>query len=155
MRFQIEALPADTFQDLFDMSDEERAGHNAQLVRIEEANSAPCRISLEDALPGEEVILAPYEHQSAHSPFRAAGPIFVRRGAAQAHPAAGEIPGALVRRLLSIRAYDRNHEMVDADVVEGEALEGLVGRFFERPETLYLHAHYARRGCYAARIVRV
>ena len=155
MRFQIEALPPGTFQSLFDVGDEERARYNAQLIRVEETNSTPCRISLEDARPGEEVILAPYEHQGAQSPFHASGPIFVRRGVAQAHLAPGEVPAQLARRLLSVRAYDRNHEMVDAEVVEGGALEALIARFLDRRDTLYLHAHYARRGCYAARIVRI
>lgn len=27
-------------------------------------------------------------------------------------------------------------------------------RFFSNPAVAYLHAHYAKRGCYAARIVR-
>lgn len=154
MSFQIEALPANTLQALFGMSDEERIAHRARLVRVEEAYAAPCRISLEDASPGEQLILAPFDHQPAQSPYRASGPIFVRKGVARAKPAPGEVPDALRRRLISLRAYDLNHEMIDAEVVDGKALEGLIARFFAQPETAYLHAHYARRGCYAARIER-
>jgi hypothetical protein len=44
--------------------------------------------------------------------------------------------------------------MRDADVVEGVALENLVGRFFADPEVAFLHVHNARRGCYACRIDR-
>ena len=36
-------------------------------------------------------------------------------------------------------------------VVEGREVEGLIERCFERPDVAYLHAHFARRGCFAAR----
>ena len=45
--------------------------------------------------------------------------------------------------------------MVDADVVDGQVLAGLIERFFGNPDVAYLHAHYAKRGCYAARIDRL
>ena len=44
--------------------------------------------------------------------------------------------------------------MVDADLVEGRDIEDLVARFLSNPQVVYLHAHYAKRGCYAARIER-
>jgi hypothetical protein len=45
--------------------------------------------------------------------------------------------------------------LVDADVVEGGALESIVERLFAGPNAAYLHAHYAKHGCFAARIDRV
>jgi hypothetical protein len=44
--------------------------------------------------------------------------------------------------------------MVDADVVEGTGLAPLIERFFTNPAVRYAHAHFARRGCYAALIER-
>jgi hypothetical protein len=44
--------------------------------------------------------------------------------------------------------------MVDGDLVDGGEAESLVGRFFADPSVAYIHAHYARRGCYAGRIER-
>ena len=44
--------------------------------------------------------------------------------------------------------------MIDADVSEGEATAALIERLLANPEASYLQAHYARRGCYAARIER-
>jgi hypothetical protein len=55
---------------------------------------------------------------------------------------------------MSLRAFDRDDLMVDADVVVGREIEGVIGRFFADPRVAYLHAHYAKRGCYAARIDR-
>jgi hypothetical protein len=57
-------------------------------------------------------------------------------------------------RLLAIRAFDRDGMMVDAEIAEGRAVEPLLVQWLERPGVAYLHAHYARRGCFAARIER-
>ena len=45
--------------------------------------------------------------------------------------------------------------MVDADLVPGGELAALIRRYFEDPRIAYLQAHYAKRGCYAARVDRV
>jgi len=154
VKFRIEALPAQTLQSLFTMSEPERAAHNAQLVTVEEPGSTPCRISLQDAEPGEEVILASFTHQAAHSPYHASGPIFVRRDVAQARLEPGEVPLQLKSRLISLRAYDRSDRIIQADVINGAELHEHAARFLADPAAHYLHAHFARYGCYAARIVR-
>jgi hypothetical protein len=64
------------------------------------------------------------------------------------------IPEVMRIRPISLRAFDAKNEMVDADVVDGAQLEGVIERFFARDEVGYLQAHYAKRGCYAARIDR-
>jgi hypothetical protein len=154
MSFLIEALAEDAFQSLFALDGQALAALGAARVRVVAENSAPCRISLQDAPPGEDVILASHEHQSAASPYRARGPIFVRRGVARADPQPGEVPEALRRRPLSIRAYDVGGVMLDADLTDGAEAESSIERLLARPDTAYLHAHFARRGCYAAKIVR-
>jgi hypothetical protein len=44
--------------------------------------------------------------------------------------------------------------IVEAEVVEGNVIEPLIDRYFERSDVAYLHLHYARRGCYACRVDR-
>jgi hypothetical protein len=44
--------------------------------------------------------------------------------------------------------------MVDADLISGDDLKPTIERLFANPEAAYIHAHYAKRGCYAARIDR-
>jgi hypothetical protein len=44
--------------------------------------------------------------------------------------------------------------MVDADLIDGADLATAAERMLASPEVAYLHAHYAKRGCYAARIER-
>jgi hypothetical protein len=65
------------------------------------------------------------------------------------------VPDYLARRLLSIRAYDQAGMMLEADVVDGKELSPMIDRMFAIEGVDYLHAHFARRGCYAARIDRV
>jgi hypothetical protein len=79
----------------------------------------------------------------------------VREGAEQTYNRIGEIPEVLRVRLLSVRGFDDAGLMVDADVVDGRELEGVIERFFGNPKMAYLQVHFAKRGCYAARIERV
>ena len=64
------------------------------------------------------------------------------------------IPPALARRTLSLRGFDAGHMMVEADLTEGRDAAALIEQFFANPAVVYIHAHYARRGCYAALIER-
>jgi hypothetical protein len=57
-------------------------------------------------------------------------------------------------RLLSLRAYDASGQMLDADVVQGRDCDALIRQLFENPDVAYIHAHNAKRGCYAGRIDR-
>jgi hypothetical protein len=109
---------------------------------------------MRDAEVGERLLLVNYTHQPADTPYRASHAIFVREGAEQAYRAVGEVPEVMRRRLISLRAFDAAGMMVDADVAEGEALEPLIARLLADPKAAYLHAHYARFGCFAARIDR-
>jgi Protein of unknown function (DUF1203) len=152
MPFRISGLPAEPFQHLFALSDEALKRHGA--VRRTAADSGyPCRIGLTDAKAGDEVILVNYEHQDADTPYRARHAIYVRAGE-QRYDAVGEIPEQLRKRLLSVRAFDAAGMMLDADVTEGRELETLIDRLFADRAVAYLHLHYARPGCYAARVDR-
>jgi hypothetical protein len=110
----------------------------------------PCRVSLADAAPGEELVLLHHVHHDVASPYRAAGPIYVRRAARAAARFVDEVPEMLQRRLLSVRAYDGNGDLVAAEVAPGGELAALIARWFERAEIAYLHVHNARPGCFAA-----
>jgi uncharacterized protein DUF1203 len=65
------------------------------------------------------------------------------------------VPAQQRTRLLSVRGYDADGIMVDAEVAEGTELETLIERMFGRSDVAFLHAHNARRGCYSCRIDRV
>ena len=154
MGFQVIGLAAEPFRPLFGMSDAELGQRGVQRVQVEAKPGAPCRITLDDAEIGESVLLLNYEHQPAETPYRSRHAIFVRERVEAARPAAGEVPPALARRLLSVRAFDGDHLMTDADVVDGSEAGALFERLLADPAVAYLHAHYARRGCFAARVER-
>jgi hypothetical protein len=153
--FRISALPLEPFVPLFPLSDAELASHGGLHYVADKKPGFPCRVSLLDAEPGERVILVPFPHHAVDSPYRASGPIFVREGAKQAMLAVNEVPQSVRGRLLSIRAYDADGLMVDAEVADGRELEGQIERFFASPNVAYLHLHNARPGCYSCRVDRV
>ena len=153
MAYAVTSLPAEPFAPLFAMDDEGLAARGARRVVADAPLGFPCRVSLDDAAPGETLILVNYEHQPAATPFRASHAVFVREGV---EPVAtvDAMPPALRRRLLSLRAFDADHMMIAADIVEGVDAGTLIARMFADPNIAYLHAHYAKWGCYAARIDR-
>ena len=154
MSFQIHALSPAPFAPLFAMSDDELRSRLATRITVDAKPGYPCRVSLADAEIGETVILVNFEHQPADSPYRASHAIFVREHAGQAFPAAGSVPEALASRLISVRAFDDKHFLVNADVVDGSRLSESIPAMFQDPEVAYLHLHHAKPGCFAARVTR-
>ena len=121
---------------------------------VDHAPGFPDRIELRDLEPGETALLLNYTHQPADTPFRASHAIFVREGADAAYDAVDHIPDVIRIRPISLRAFDASHMMVEAELVDGSDMDAAIRRLFARPGVDYLHAHYATRGCYAARIDR-
>lgn len=154
MDFRIAGLSPVPFAHLAALPDAELARHRALRRICDGKPGFPCRVSLEDAEPGERVLLLNYEHLPVDSPYRASHAIYVREGAREPFDRTNEIPPALRERLLAVRAFDANGLMVDAEIVEGREAEALVRRFLALEGVAYLHAHFARRGCFAARIDR-
>jgi Protein of unknown function (DUF1203) len=153
MHFRIRGLPAQPFDELFAVSDEQLVTRRAMRVVVDQAHGYPCRISLTDAEPGQSVILLNYEHHPVDSPFRSSYAIYIREGEQQ-YDEIDLVPDQLRRRLLSVRGFDQRGMLRDADVAQGTALEPLIERLFNDENIAYLHIHMARPGCYAARVDR-
>jgi hypothetical protein len=154
MSFQIRPLPRADFAELFGLSDEVLAARGVVVRTADAKPGFPCRVSLEDAEPGERVLLVNYEHQPADTPFRSRYAVYVRDGAQQARPAPGEVPELLRSRVLSVRAFDGEGMLIGADLCEGTALEPMIERLLADPAAACLHLHYAKPGCFAARVDR-
>jgi uncharacterized protein DUF1203 len=151
MSFRISGLPAEPFAGLFNLSDDELKARGA-VRRIASSNS-PCRISLTDAQPGDELLLVNYEHHAVDSPYRMRFAVYVRRGEEQ-YDAIDQIPEQLRSRTLAVRAFDANAMMVGYELVDGRDVEPAIERLFASADAAYLHVHYAAPGCYAARVDR-
>lgn len=154
MSFRITGLPAESFADLRGLDDAALAARGVRRVVADAFPGYPCRITLEDASPGEALLLLNWTHLDGDTPYRGNGPIFVRENALQAFDAVDEVPLQQRRRTLSVRAYDAAGFMRHGRVVEGESLSAQIGELFDDPDVAFLHVHNAARGCYAARVDR-
>jgi len=153
MSFRVRGLSPEPFRKYFAISDEELRALGARRV-VADDNGFPCRVSLGHAKAGEELILLNFEHLPVESPYRSRHAIYVARDSREAFDGVDTVPEVMRTRLLSVRAFDRDHMIVDADVVEGKDAAALFERLLANPEAEYLHVHNAKRGCYSARVER-
>jgi hypothetical protein len=154
MAFRITGLSPAPFRGLFGLPDDELAKQGVKRYVADKAPGFPCRVEMRDAEPGETLLLLNHVCQPADTPYRATHAIFVREGAAAVYDRVDEVPAVMRARLLSLRAYDAGGMMLDADVVEGAAIEPLIARLLANADVSYIHAHNAKRGCYSGRIDR-
>ena len=154
MSFRITGLPAEKFASLFFLSDPELAERGAvRQIADDRRPGYPCRISLTDSQPGDELILVNYEHHPVASPYRMRFAVYVRKGE-ETYDAVDDIPEQLRSRTLAVRGFDANAMMVGWELVEGHDLKDAIERRFADPNAAYLHIHFAAPGCYAARVDR-
>lgn len=152
--FQIVALEYRDFAHLFQLPDAQLQALGVIRTVATADSGFPCRVSLQDAARGDELLLLPYEHQAVASPYRASGPIFVRRDAVAATLPADELPPCVIGRLISLRAYDHADMMVAASVVDGAELGTSIEQQFSDPAIAYIHLHNAKPGCFSCKAVR-
>lgn len=154
MAFRITGLSPEPFRHLFGLPESELAKRGVKRCVVDAVPGYPDRIEMRDALPGETVLLLNHVCQPADTPYRASHAIFVREGAKRAYDAVDEVPAVMRTRLLSLRAFDADGMMRDAEVVEGTAIEEVIARMFADPKVSYIHAHNAKPGCFSGRIDR-
>ena len=156
MTFQISGLNPQQFSHLFLLDDKELAARGIDRHIADEAPAYPCRVSMEDAEIGEELLLLNFVHLKTASAYQANGPIFVSRKAKETRVFIDQLPPMLshAHRLFSVRAFDSTDRMIDAEVASGVQLQALLENFLHNPKVGYLQVHFARRGCFAARVDR-
>jgi hypothetical protein len=153
-RFQLSGIEHGQFEHLFLLADDELKELGALRRRATESPGFPCRVSLQDAEVGEELLLLPYLHQPTASPYRASGPIFIRRNATQRILDVGEVPAYVTRRQISVRVYDSSDMMVDATVCDGPAVASELDHHFSNTAAAYIHLHNAKQGCFSCLAAR-
>jgi Protein of unknown function (DUF1203) len=154
MHFRIRGLPAEQFAPLFSLSDEELAATGAVRRIADDRNPGyPCRVSLTDSNPGDELILVNYEHHAVDSPYRMRFAIYLRAGD-KTFDAFDTVPDQLRARMRAVRAFDTGAMMIGHALVDGKELEPAIERLFADARAAYLHIHFASPGCYAARVDR-
>jgi hypothetical protein len=154
MAYRIEGLPPAPFAALFELSDEGLAARGARRVRADAKPGFPCRVSLEDAEPGEELVLLNYVSHDVAGPFRTTYGIFVRKDAAPPPAFVDEAPAYLDRRTLSLRGFDADGMLRGGLIAEPGEADARIRELLDRPEIATVHAHNAALGCFLARIER-
>jgi Protein of unknown function (DUF1203) len=155
--FRVSGIPADAIDQYRNLPDEELRKHRVVRRVADSKPGFPCRVSLVDAEIGESVFLLNFEHLPGLSPYRSVGPVFVRESAEETYSKTNEIPEVLrvPGRLLSMRTYDANDLLVNAEVIESGEVDQSIQRLLADPSVRYIHVHNARPGCYSCRIDRV
>lgn len=154
MAYRVTGLPSAPFAPLFGLEEAALAAQGIRRMVAPPDAGYPCRVRLIDVPAGTSLLLLSYQHQPANSPYRASGPIFVSEGAYETAVVEDAVPDLMRKRILSVRAYDADDLIVDADVVDGQEADTLFRRYLALPQVAYLHVHLARRGCYAGRVDR-
>lgn len=152
--FQIKAISAQRFEPYFSWPKQKLQELDMEVCIVDKSPGYPCRVSLEDAQIGEEVLLINYQHHRAASAYQANGPIFVRKNGVEREVAPNQIPPILRDRNLSIRGYNGQGKMLDAVVVHGKLLKRTLHKLFDNHNIDYLHIHNAGPGCFNCEVQR-
>lgn len=152
MTYRISGLDPAPYKPLFGLSDDDLARRGIVRMTVNKKPSFPCRISLADRDIGEEVLLLNHVSHDVANPYRAAHAIFVAD--AERGEFVDEIPPVFQSRVLSLRGFDKDGMMVDADLAQPGEAEAAIRRLFENPAIEAIHAHNAARGCFSAKIER-
>jgi hypothetical protein len=153
MAYRIEGLAPEAFESLFGMMDGELAERGAVRVVADSPSGYPCRVSLADAAPGEELVLLNHVSHDVAGPFRTSYGIYVRKGAETA-AFTDEAPEMLDKRTLGLRGFDEEGMLKGALLAMPGEADARIRELFERPEVATIHAHNAAHGCFLARIER-
>jgi len=154
MTYRITGLPSDPFASLFALDDIELAKHRARRVVADSDRGFPCRVSLEDARAGEELLLIHHTHHAVETPYRSAFAIYVRRQASAAAVWRDCPPPVFAGRTLSLRAFTEAGEMVRAQLARDGEADRAIRALLDDRAVAYIDAHNAAAGCFAARVER-
>ena len=153
MFYRIAGLDPVPFAPLWAMDDEELARHGARRVTADADRGFPCRVTLEDARAGEPLLLVHHVHHDIDGPYRSAFAIFVREGA---EPALYEdrAPPCFAGRTLSLRGFDGDGALAAARLAAPDEADAAIRALLADPRIVFINAHNAAAGCFAARIER-
>ena len=154
MTYRITGLDPSSFTHLIGLGDAELVEHGAVRMTADSRPGFPCRVTLDDAEPGERLLLVNHCSHDGNNPYRATHAIFVSESATRAAVYEDEVPPALERRILSLRAFDRNGMMTDAVLSQPGEADAAIRNLLSIAAVDHVDAHNATRGCFAARIER-
>jgi hypothetical protein len=155
MTYQFSGLDPAQFAHLVGLDEDQLVGYGVVRMTANGQPSFPCRIQLDDAKAGETLLLLNHVSHEGNNPYRASHAIFVSETAMAAASFEGEIPPALNRRILSLRAFDGDGMMIDAALAQPGEADPVIRRMLANAAVDHVDAHTAIRGCFMARAKRI
>jgi hypothetical protein len=154
MTYRITGIDPSPFAHLAGLDDSELARHGAVRMTADSDFGFPCRVTLEDAKPGEKLLLVNHCSHDGNNPYRATHAIFVGEEAREPARYQDEIPPVMKRRILSLRAFDGDGMMRNAVLAQPGEADGAIRGLLADGEVDHIDAHTATRGCFVGRIDR-
>lgn len=154
MSYRITGLDREPFAALFDMDDAALAEQGAVRVTAGADKGWPCRISLQDAKAGEELIVLNHVSHDVATPYRSAYAIYLRQVAGEAAEYIDATPPVFEGRPMAFRAFDTDGMLRNAALALPGQADMKIRELFDSPEIAYIHAHNAAHGCFSAKVER-
>ncbi len=155
MTYRISGLAPEIFAPLFGQDDATLSAAGAVRVTANAKPGYPCRVTLQDAEPGETLILLNHVSHDVATPYRSAYAIYVREGATERAEHVGSIPPVFDGRTLALRAFDAQGMLRNAALAAPGEADAKIRALFANDVIAYIHAHNAAPGCFAARVDRI
>ncbi|NWG72061.1 MAG: DUF1203 domain-containing protein [Parvularculaceae bacterium] len=154
MSFLIRGLDPGLFRHLVGAADGALAERQVERRIADAKPGFPCRISLEDADPGDSLLLLNHESHAAPTPYRSAYAIFINEKSREAAVYRDEIPPVMRSRPIALRHFSAEGRLVGASLaLKGDSREAILAAFGD-DRVAYIHAHNAAHGCFAAEVLR-
>lgn len=154
MTYRIGGLDPALFDTLRGLDDAALAARGARRVVATARPGFPCRITLEDAEPGEPMILLHHVSHDVATPYRSAYAIYVREAADVAAAYVDAIPPAMAGRPLGLRGFDTAGMLAAARLALPGQVDAELRALFDDPAIGYVDVHNAAHGCFVARAER-
>lgn len=136
------------------LSDAQLSSISARRVTATSKPGFPCRVTLEDADEGEDLILLHHVSHDVLTPYRSAYAIFVREAAVEAAIYQDRLPPIFANRPLAMRAFSPAGMLTTARLAPPRQAETAIEELLQDEAIAYIDVHNAAHGCFAARVER-
>lgn len=154
MTYRIRGLDPAQFASHFAMDGNALAAALSRRVTARADSHYPCRVSLEDAAPGEILLLTNFTNHDAATPYRNTFAIYVRKDAREPADFVDALPPVLRRRPIALRGYSADGTLHRAALALADDVDAALRTMLDDPDIAYIDAHNAMHGCFAARVER-
>lgn len=154
MTFRITGIDPAPWWHLTQLSDDELPAHNARRMIANSKPGFPCRMTLEDAEPGESLLLVGHRIERPGSPYQFEYAIFLREQADAAAIYDDRVPPVIETRRVAMRGFDESGLVAQVELAEPGDGEQVIRAMLEDSTIAYIDVHNVIAGCFAARVER-